>query len=74
MLRSLDNIQVGNESALWAYAPTVGQAPRCSYGSQGLLFFTPHLVPGLKKMHLRLHDLEELVGSVCVSDGSAERG
>ena len=29
---------MSNESALWAYAPTVGQAPRCSYGSQGLLF------------------------------------
>ena len=31
-------MQMSNESALWAYAPTVGQAPRCSYGSQGLLF------------------------------------
>jgi hypothetical protein len=74
MLRSLDSMQMSNESALWAYAPTVGQAPRCSYGSQGLLFFVPRLVPSLKKIHLRLHDLEELVGAVCVSDGSAERG
>lgn len=67
----LGSIMVSNESTLWAHAPTVDQAPRCSYGSRGLLSFLDF---DLNEVHLRLHNLEKFIGSVFVRDGAAERG
>ena len=58
------------EPALRAYAPTVDLAPRCSYGSRGLLCFLGLFgMVESYKMHLTCNDLEQSSRVVFMRDG-----